>query len=331
VTECDTSSPDLWTDAPNLYTTGQVVSGLLPNTDYTCFASATYVKDGITTYTCAAAEVSENDDVVLLPPTPPGMPTVTSGSEVTSEIVVAAAQPTGPQGDAQPVLDLDQLHGSAVAALATLQRLDPRFGSTTPPANFKKLLFVPPASATRPNACDGEQLAALHDAVDVFCRLLQPHFLREEAQHALEYLIRVFRGCHAGLAGPAPGNVGPRDGTRHARRRRVAVVCVCVIERWRIEADATRMPVPDCGEIRDQRPFFLPLIDSKIETLTQIQCVKQFTQRNNHVQHQHQPRPCAPLAFQARIAGRESRNSIPAPGRAFPGWYVAVRPRSMSL
>ena len=46
------------------------------------------------------------------------------------------------------------------------------------------------------------------------------------------------------------------------------MVCVCVIERWRIEADATRMPVPDCGEIRDQRPFFLPLIDSKIDANT---------------------------------------------------------------
>ena len=130
VTECDTSSPDLWTDAPFLYTEGQVVSGLLPNTDYTCFASATYVKDGVTTYTCAAAEVSENDDVVLLPPTPPGMPTVTSGSEVTSEIVVAAAQPTGPQGDAQPVLGYAVQCLDASVSLPTACSTDGAWSST---------------------------------------------------------------------------------------------------------------------------------------------------------------------------------------------------------
>ena len=36
VTECDTSSPALWTDAPNLLTDGQVVDGLTPNTLYSC-------------------------------------------------------------------------------------------------------------------------------------------------------------------------------------------------------------------------------------------------------------------------------------------------------
>ena len=102
VTECDTSSPDLWTDAPNLYTTGQVVSGLLPNTDYTCFASATYVKDGVTTYTCAAAEASENDDVVLLPPAPPTTISVDNGLPPSSSIVVSATAPTG-NGNAQPI------------------------------------------------------------------------------------------------------------------------------------------------------------------------------------------------------------------------------------
>ena len=95
MTECDTSSPDLWTDAPNLDSTGQVVSGLLPNTDYTCFASATYVKDGITTYTCATAEASDNDDVVLLPPAPPTTISVYNGLPPSSSIVVSATAPTG--------------------------------------------------------------------------------------------------------------------------------------------------------------------------------------------------------------------------------------------
>lgn len=150
-------------------------------------------------------------------------------------------------------LHLDQLHGSAVAALATLQRLDPRFGSTTPPANFKKLLFVPPASATRPNACDGEQLAALHDAVDVFCRLLQPHFLREEAQHALEYLIRVFRIHESCVESLMKCGLAYHESAEFARLVRVARVEGTVFEFLRVrnqrkDADAGADADADAGD-----------------------------------------------------------------------------------
>lgn len=83
-------------------------------------------------------------------------------------------------------IHVDQLYAEAISAFNHLTRLDPRFAST------KKVLFVPPSSAVRPNAADATQMAVLRDAVDVFCRLLQPHFLSAYAQHALEYLIRVF-------------------------------------------------------------------------------------------------------------------------------------------
>ena len=148
-------------------------------------------------------------------------------------------------------LHLDQLHGSAVAALATLQRLDPRFGSTTPPANFKKLLFVPPASATRPNACDGEQLAALHDAVDVFCRLLQPHFLRVEAQHALEYLIRVFGIHESCVESLMKCGLAYHESAEFARLVRVARVEGTVFEFLRVRdqrKDANRNANADAGD-----------------------------------------------------------------------------------
>ena len=83
-------------------------------------------------------------------------------------------------------IHIDELYNQALAAYSQLVRLDPRFAQT------RKALFSPPSAALRIHAADAEQRAALDGRVDVFCRLLQPYFITEYAQHALEYLIRMF-------------------------------------------------------------------------------------------------------------------------------------------
>ena len=116
-TECDTSSPDLWTDAPDLYGSGQIVSGLSPNTDYTCFASATYVENGVTQYACAEAEYQANDYVV---PTLPGPPrTVEISNPTYQSLNVAAALPDPANGNAVTV------QGYAFQCLSTSNECDP--------------------------------------------------------------------------------------------------------------------------------------------------------------------------------------------------------------
>jgi hypothetical protein len=99
VTGCDKSDPTLWFDAPNLYTSGKVIQNLTPNTYFTCFAAATYVKDGVKQYECAAAEPAE----LLMPPLPPSTPTVAEGPAKGSEIVVTSNPPSANQGTAEPL------------------------------------------------------------------------------------------------------------------------------------------------------------------------------------------------------------------------------------
>jgi U3 small nucleolar RNA-associated protein 10 len=83
-------------------------------------------------------------------------------------------------------IHIDQLYAQASQAFDQLNRSDPRFSRT------RKVLFSPPQSALSIHEADEQQKKDLNSAVDVFCRLLQPHFLQPSAQHALEYLIRKF-------------------------------------------------------------------------------------------------------------------------------------------
>lgn len=84
-------------------------------------------------------------------------------------------------------IHIDELYNQAVAAYSQLVKLDPRFAKT------RKALFSPPSSlAARIHSADADQRAELDGRVDVFCRLLQPYFITSYAQHALEYLIRMF-------------------------------------------------------------------------------------------------------------------------------------------
>ena len=102
-TECDTSDPSLWTAAPNLYTTGQVLNGFTPNTYYTCFIAATYVENGVKEYVCAIAD----PNVVLMPPLPPTKPNVAAGPNAGTQIDVTSSEAPN-QGDAQPLIYLVQ-------------------------------------------------------------------------------------------------------------------------------------------------------------------------------------------------------------------------------
>ncbi len=83
-------------------------------------------------------------------------------------------------------IHVDELYNQALAAYSQLVRLDPRFAQT------RKALFSPPSAALRIHSADAEQRAELDGRVDVFCRLLHPYFITSYAQHALEYLIRMF-------------------------------------------------------------------------------------------------------------------------------------------
>lgn len=83
-------------------------------------------------------------------------------------------------------IHIDELYNQALAAYTHLVKLDPRFAQT------RKALFSVPSAAVRVHSADAAQRAELDARIDIFCRLLQPYFITSYAQHALEYLIRMF-------------------------------------------------------------------------------------------------------------------------------------------
>jgi U3 small nucleolar RNA-associated protein 10 len=83
-------------------------------------------------------------------------------------------------------IHIDQIYTQAIQSYDQLTRLDPRFSRS------RKVLFSPPSSAISIHQADEEQKKTVNSAVDLFCRLLQPYFLKSSAQFALEYLVRKF-------------------------------------------------------------------------------------------------------------------------------------------
>jgi hypothetical protein len=131
-TECNTTSPDLWTDAPTFLTTGQIVDGLTPNEEYACFAAATYELNGEKQYVCTASSPPSSDTT---PINPPGTPTVVLGSNTTAEIDVTSAAPDPANGGSIAGISAQCLPATATtcdnSTLATWTSPDPIEDPTT--------------------------------------------------------------------------------------------------------------------------------------------------------------------------------------------------------
>ena len=91
-TACDPSQTLV--DGDDLFTTGTLVTGLIPNTLYQCFVLVEF--DGQTR--CTSADATDVEPTLPEPPTD-----VTVSSPAFESLDVAAVAPTGPSGDAVPV------------------------------------------------------------------------------------------------------------------------------------------------------------------------------------------------------------------------------------
>ena len=89
---CDGSDPTLWTATTEATLfppgSGQVVTGLVPNTEYGCFIALSYEEDGSTKYACSEPQTTAVADTMVAAPTATSV-TVSGTTSPTTELVVS--------------------------------------------------------------------------------------------------------------------------------------------------------------------------------------------------------------------------------------------------